>query len=63
MLFRYLYKLVIHEKPGEKSKVLYVVFLFTFKNFVHKTRAKFVPKENGTVIKVTSTLSSDICWS
>ena len=39
-------------------KVLYLVFLFIlFKNFVCKTRAKFVNKEN---VKRISTWSSEI---
>ena len=65
MLFCYLYKLAISIKYSQKSKifdkVLYFAFLFTFfKNFVPKTRAKFVNKENLPVVKVTSTWSPDI---
>ena len=42
-----------------------MVFLFIFyKNFVPKTKAKFVDKENATVVKITSTTwSLDIRWS
>lgn len=69
ILFRYLYKLAIYVKQGKKhnenfAKVFYVIFLFTFfKNFVCNIRAKFVNKENVTVIEITSTWSSNIGWS
>ena len=49
--------------------VFYVVFLFAFfKNFVCKTKAKSVNKENVTVVEITGTWSWDtfakvIKWS
>ena len=49
--------------------VFYVVFLFAFfKNFVCKTKAKSVNKENDTVVEITGTWSLDtfakvIKWS
>ena len=51
------------EKKSNKIfvEVLWVVFLFTFfKNFVCCTREKVINKENVTVVKITSTWSSDI---
>ena len=49
--------------------VFYVVFLFAFfKNFLCKTKAKSVNKENVTVVEITGTWSLDtfakvIKWS
>ena len=66
MLFRYSYKLVISVTQGKRegTKFLWKVFslyLFIFfKNFVVKARAKFVYKENVTVVEITSTWSSNI---
>ena len=38
-----------------------MVFLFIFfKNFVRKTRTKFSNKENGIVVEITISWSSDI---
>ena len=40
--------------------VFYVVFLFAFfKNFVCKTKAKSVNKENVTLVEITGTWSLD----
>ena len=63
-----MYKLAISLKPIIKKTtfvtVLYVVFLYIFfKSFVHQTRSKFVNKENGTVVKITSTQPLGIRWN
>ena len=61
MVFHCLYKLAINKKPGKRKviifvKVFYVVFLLhCFRNFVHKTRAKVVNKEDVTAGEMTST--------
>ena len=53
------FKLAINIKQGKSNKifvkVLHVVFVFMFfKNFVRRTRAIFVNKENVTVVEITS---------
>ena len=59
MLLHYFYKLASSVKRGKRrvtrffKNILSVVFLFNlFRNFVRKIRAKFVNKENVTVVEI-----------